>query len=199
MGVLIAGVVTWIAFGGLDSVRQVFTFRGATGWQIESSVGVTIWSITGGPIRLDAGALRVGHVPGWTSPLLAATLLSVVGAIWWSAYRHRERRIGVPCTAVLCALLTLSPIFSLQYAMWLIPFGALAWVEGEAFDGRAAFTVSLMTGVLTAVYVGSRVRGWDPSEIAILLIVTRNAVCAIVPTRHLWLSFRRGPAGVPAV
>ena len=50
----------WFLIGGADAFRQVGTFRGATGWELESTVGVVVWALTG-EHRFEAGANRTGH------------------------------------------------------------------------------------------------------------------------------------------
>jgi hypothetical protein len=193
VGVLGAGTLAWVGFGGVSALRQVFTFRGATGWQIESTVGVVVRWITDDHIRFEAGSYRIGRVPGWSSGLLLMLLILAVTAIWWDASRRRDPRLGVPGLAALSALLTLSPVFSLQYAMWLIPFGALAWAEGERTDARLAFAIALLTGALTGLYLGGDAQGWDLSSIGMVVILVRNATCAYVPARRLWIAYRRPP------
>ena len=104
-----AGVAAWIAYGGVDAIRQVVSFRGATGWEIESTVGSIVWLLTGGPVRLEGGAPRVGEIPGWSRALLLLALVAVLAAIWARARERRVDAAGAPSLAALAALLALSP------------------------------------------------------------------------------------------
>ena len=66
-----AGIVVWIAIGGRDALRQVGTFRGSTGWEIGSTIGVPVWAFTG-QHRFEEGANRAGTIPpGAPEALLA--------------------------------------------------------------------------------------------------------------------------------
>ena len=122
----VVGGVGWLLLGGIGGVRQVLTFRSATGWEIESTVGSLVWLFGGGEPRWEAGAVRVGSSEGltWIPAVVLAVLL---GAIWWKALRSgREDLVGVPSLVAVCAVLACSPVFSLQYAGWLTPWAAIA-------------------------------------------------------------------------
>lgn len=50
-----AGLGAWVLWSGVDGVLQVLTFRGATGWDIESSVG-SLWRLgADAPLRNEGG------------------------------------------------------------------------------------------------------------------------------------------------
>jgi hypothetical protein len=149
-----AGIAAWIAFGSVDAIRQVVSFRGATGWEVESTIGAIVWSLTGGPIRLERGAPRIGEIPGWSRVLLLVLLVAALAAIWARA-RHRDvDPAGAPSFAAVAALLALSPLFSLQYALWIAPWAAIAWSDARtARIGRIGFAISLLTGILAFSYV----------------------------------------------
>ena len=69
----------WIAVAGVDGVRQVVSFRDATGWQVESLPGV-LWHLRDpSRIKFESGAFRTGIMPLWARPLL--TLLSLVAVV----------------------------------------------------------------------------------------------------------------------
>ena len=84
---LVAGVAGWLLLGGADALRQVGTFRGATGWELESTVGVVVWALTG-EHRFEAGANRTGTVPVGAGPALLVAALVTVVAIWLLARRR---------------------------------------------------------------------------------------------------------------
>ncbi|MEP6758355.1 MAG: glycosyltransferase 87 family protein, partial [Actinomycetota bacterium] len=120
---LVAGVAGWLLLGGGDALRQVGTFRGATGWELESTIGVVLWALTG-EHRFEAGANRTGAVPTGAGPaLLVATLVTVV-AIWLLARRRPLTPAGPPALAAVAALLLFAPVFSPQYVVWLVAWGA---------------------------------------------------------------------------
>jgi hypothetical protein len=183
-----AGVGAWLAVGGLDGVRQVLTFRGATGWQIESTVGAIVHAATGGPTRFEAGAQRVGVEPGWARIALPLALAAVVVAVWRHARGWRGSLEGDPSLAALGALLAIAPVFSVQYACWLTPWLAIAGSEDEdRAIPRVAFAVILLTTALLPIYVRPGIEGWTvPVTQAIL--VTRGLACLALPV--IWLRRR---------
>jgi hypothetical protein len=74
----------------------VLTFRSATGWEVESTIGSIVWLFGGGEPRWEAGAVRVGSSEGLTW-LPAVVLVVLLGAVWWKALRsEREDLVGVP-------------------------------------------------------------------------------------------------------
>ena len=189
-----AGVVAWIAYGGVDAVRQVVSFRGATGWEIESTVGSIVWLLTGGPVRLEGGAPRVGEIPGWSRAMLLLALAAVLVAIWGRARGRHVDAAGAPSLAALAALLALAPVFSLQYALWLSPWAAIAWIdERTARIGRIGFAISLITGLLAFLYVRIEPTQWNLQSvrwIVIGLLLVRDGLCAWIVVA--WL--RRDPS-----
>jgi hypothetical protein len=184
-----AGIAAWIVYGGVDAIRQVASFRGATGWEIESSIGAIVWLFTGDPFRAERGAPRIGEIPAWSRPLLLLVLVAVLVAIWARARNRRVDAAGAPSLAAICALLALSPVFSLQYAMWIAPWAAITWTDARtARLGRIGFAISLLTGLLSFLY--GRI---DPTEINVLsvrwsligLILLRDGLCAWIAV--MWL------------
>lgn len=201
----VAGLAAWIAYGGVDAIRQVVSFRGATGWEIESSIGAIVWLLTGGPVRLEGGAPRVGEIPGWSRVLLLLVLVGVLAAIW---ARARERGIdpaGAPSLAALAALLALSPLFSLQYALWIAPWAAITWTDARtALMGRLGFAISILTGIVAFLY--DRI---EPTQVDLLsvrwsvigLLLLRDGLCVWVAVAWLLrdpsLGERSTPQAVP--
>src|SRR5207247_246732 len=70
-------VAAWLSVGGVGGVSDVLTFRHATGWEVESTVGTFVWIATGGPVRMEAGARRIGTTTAASSAALVL-ILSVV-------------------------------------------------------------------------------------------------------------------------
>jgi hypothetical protein len=166
-------------------VIQVTTFRSATGWEIESTVGTLVW-LFGGEPRWENGAVRVGSSQGltWMTGVLLVVLL---GAVWWKALRSKEEDLlGVPSLVALCALLACSPIFSLQYAGWLTPWAAIASRDPRRIPIASASAIVVLTaGVCIALF--QFVDGLEP--LGALLLLVRNGVCVFVP---LWFLVSRG-------
>jgi hypothetical protein len=189
-----AGIAAWIAYGGVDGIRQVVSFRGATGWEIESTIGSIVWLFTGGPFAPEGGAPRVGEIPGWSRPVLLLALVALLAAIWARARQRRVDAAGAPSLAALAALLALSPVFSLQYVLWIAPWAAIAWTdERTARLGRIGFGISVLTGILSFLY--ERI---DPTQINLLsvrwsvigLLLVRDGLCVWIAV--VWL--RRDPS-----
>lgn len=189
-----AGVAAWIAYGGVDAIRQVVSFRGATGWEVESTVGSIVWLLTGGPVRKEGGAPRVGEIPGWSRAFLLLTLVAVLAAIWARARDRRVDAAGAPSLAALAALLALSPVFSLQYAQWIVPWAAIAWTdERTARIGRIGFAISILTGILAFLYIRIEATHWNLLSVrwsVIGLLLLRDGLCAWIAVA--WL--RRDPS-----
>lgn len=189
-----AGIAAWIAYGGTDGIRQVLSFRGATGWEIESTIGSIVWLVTGGPVRPEGGAPRTGVIPGWSRVLLPLVLVAVLAAIWARARGRRVDAAGAPSLAALAALLALSPLFSMQYALWIVPWSAIAWSdERTARIGRIGFAISILTGILAFLYIRIALPEWNLLSVrwgVIGLLLLRNGLCVWIAV--VWL--RRAPS-----
>ena len=86
-------------------------------------------------------------------------LIGVVAAgLWLAGRRARTWRgdiAGVPALASVAILLCVSPVFSLEYAAWLIPWAAIAATEDPgATYALAVAAVEAATGLLAILYVG---------------------------------------------
>jgi hypothetical protein len=168
---LVVGVAVWILLTTPDALRQVATFRGATGFQFESPAGVLAWILSGEPLRLEVGAMRVGEIPEWGLLLLFVALLATLLLIW---LRPTRDPAGSSSLAAVAAILTFSPAFSLQYAAWLAPFGAIAWREDRS-AGRLTFVVMILTALDPLLIVLGQALG-----LQILLIVRACLIGALV-------------------
>ncbi len=145
-----AGVATWIVIGGPGALRQVGTFRGSTGWEIGSTIGVPVWALTG-QYRFEEGANRSGTIPaGAPEALLLLTVITVV-AIWLLARRRDEEPAGAPALAAVAALLVCSPVFSPQYVAWLLPWAAVAGGDGRRWTWLGGAPV-IITGALVTIW-----------------------------------------------
>jgi hypothetical protein len=153
---------------------QVLTFRGATGWQIESMVGSIAHLMDSHTLRMESGAWRIGTINSVAS---IAMFVAAAPVCIWSSWRGaRLNRVGAGWLAGVTTLLLLSALLSAQYVIWLAPAAAIAWTEG---DKRLV--------VLTAIAIALTQWLWsaygsvlDGAFAALLLVVVRNAVLAAI-------------------
>jgi hypothetical protein len=165
-GVILAG---WLAVaGGLQGIAQVVSFRGARGWQIESSGGALIRLFTHAPAHLESGAHRFGAVPRGIGPLLVITggVVAVAGAL----LAARTGRAGIAWIAAAGGLMLGSTLLSPQYVVWLLPGVAIAWSEGDRLPTAPAALAVLLTWVGSFTY--GALLGADTLFLAI--VVVRN-------------------------
>jgi hypothetical protein len=152
-GALLVGVSAWVTVSGVGALRQVASFRGVTGWHIESAVGVVVWILTGGPTRGELGAIRVGTMESWARAGLALATVALLAAVWMKA-RRREGNLdplGRPAVSALSGAIVLSPVWAGHYVGWLLPWGAIAARHRDGrTTARTLFVVSLL-----AAFVGA--------------------------------------------
>lgn len=151
--VVVLGVSVWIAVAGVDSVRQVASFREASGWQIESTVGAIVWVVTASPVRLELGATRVGSSTTWEVIALGAGAATVIAGVWWRARREGVDPAGLPAAASVATLAVFSPVASAQYVAWIIPWVAIAAIErSRPAVAGLAFAASVLAAAVFLVY-----------------------------------------------
>jgi hypothetical protein len=184
-GGVVVGVALWAVVSGPSALDQVVTFRGATGWGVESIVGTFVWIFTGDPVRLEQGSPRVGLVPDGATLVLGVLLLAVLWVIWSTAWRRGSPGFGGASLAAVAALLVASPLLSLQYVSWLLPWAALARAEDERLF-RLTAVITILTSALVVVYDPNRVLASQ------LLLLARNATIVAVPI--VWLAPLLRPA-----
>ena len=170
-----AGLIGWIAVGGIRAPWQVVSFRGAPGWAAESLIGNIVWLVTSARLHLEAGAARVGVAPMWAKALLLAAV--VVAVTWiWARRRSDVEPAGAPALAAVTALLVLSPLFSVQYTAWLVPWAAVAalGMRRERAMAGLAFAVICLGGALAVLYGNA-----TPTTLNWIkgLLLVRNALC----------------------
>jgi hypothetical protein len=192
----LVGAVTaaWVAFAGLDGIRQVTGFRGAKGWHIESTPGLIAGLVTGDHTVLEQGSWRLGHSSGTVRALLLAVLgLAVLALVVLAARRCAARagdHLGSAGAALVAALLATAPLLSPQYLLWLVPFGAVALVEG---DRRTAGLVAAAAVVTALVIDGFSPSGVD-AVLPELLLVGRNLLLVAVAVSGTLATAGRPPA-----
>jgi len=174
---VVVGVAGWLAVGGPGALREVATFRGARGWEVESTVGVVVWTLTG-ERRFEQGAFRAGVVPGWVRLILLAALIGGLAALWWRARAYPGDLAGAPALVAVAILLVLSPVLSPGYVMWLLPWGALAAMQERRWLWLAAAPLVITGGIMAAWYldISEGHPGW--SQVALML---RNLAILLIP------------------
>jgi Glycosyltransferase family 87 len=144
------GLAAWVAWAGTDGPVQVVSMRGATGWEIESTVGAIIRATTHEVVHYNEGAFRVGHVREWAIVLCAVVLGAAVIAAWLLAARAADPSALLDGTAALVtvgAFLVCTPLLSPQFAVWLVPFAAIAVAHGDRLIGRLTLLVVALSVV----------------------------------------------------
>jgi glycosyl transferase family 87 len=202
VGTVVAGGLAWIAVGGLGGPSQVATFRHAPGWHVGSLVGDVVWLATGGPVALQGGAVRVGTVEAWAPWALGIVAVAVIGWIWTLSARADVRPEGIPALAAVVALCVCSPLFSIQYLWWMLPWAAIGG------DDRRGRTIALVTWVVAwfnlaaataLVYGGLHTTGTRAVQ-AQFFMLGRNLGCLLVlvlAVRALRRAPIRAGEGVP--
>ena len=122
--------------------------------QIESTVGVLVWIVTGGPISFVLNADRVGAATQperWGLSLAAAV---AVAAVWRLSIRRpaREPAGGAALCAITCVLI-FSPVFSLQYVAWLLPWAAIAHQDEPDGPALVLAPIVILSAVLNYFYI----------------------------------------------
>ena len=192
-----AGFAAWVAWGGADAPAQVLTFRGATGWEFESTVGALVRSVGGATPQVEQGAWRVGEM-GWTRELLVLVLVAAVAVVWLVASRARPGGPvvldGMAPMAAIVAFLVLAPLLSPQFLAWLLPFAAIVAVHGEHLVARLTFVAVGLSVALLALLPELV----DGGALALVVLGLRNAVLiallAVVAARLVRAAGWRRPA-----
>jgi Glycosyltransferase family 87 len=172
----VAGTAAWVAWGGIDGPMEVLTFRGAKGWEFESTVGALVRSVGGVTPHIERGAWRVGEVTSLVSGLLVLAMLAGIAAAWFVASRAKPRGTdvldGLAPMAAITVFLVLSPLLSPQFLVWLLPFAAIAAVHGERLVTGLAFIVFGLSVALLAL-LPELIHG---GTFALVVLMIRNAV-----------------------
>jgi hypothetical protein len=164
----------WLSVAGPRGIYQVLTFRGARGWEIESTVGALWMALDPSSIRLETGAWRIGTTSGPITVLLF--VLGVIPCMWMIWRGARTGHLGAGWAGGISALLATSALLSPQFACWLAPATGIAWVEG---DKRAALLTGLAIFLTNLEWksFGPLLRG-EPDALALLL--ARNLLLAFI-------------------
>jgi hypothetical protein len=183
------GLVVWTGLAGADALRQVATFRGSRGWQIESAVGSVLLRFSDRPVVWEGDANRIGTAAG-ARPALTLALIAGLVAIGLLAHRRGVGDVGVVSLASVTLLLLAAPILSWQYLIWLAPWAALAWIEGE----RVPALVTATAIALTAPLIPLGVELTERRPLATNLLMLRNlTLVALLIVCAAALSLRNSP------
>ena len=180
----VLGVAVWVMVGGVSALTQVTSFRGATGWELESGVGAVVWALTG-TYRFEAGANRTGSIPGWSKAILLTILISGLVAIWWRDRAHTVDPSGLPALAAVALLLVTAPVLSPQYLCWLLPWAAIGAADDRRLGRLAAVPIALTGAIMAAWFLGLTQGHPLWSQTALII---RNLSLLTVPLAWLWAS-----------
>jgi hypothetical protein len=198
----VAGMVAWVAWAGTNGLQQVVSMRGATGWEIESTVGAVVRLFGSYHVRLNRGAWRIGVVPHWANLTLGGLALVTVVAVWVLAYLRRPHGAvvldGVAAIGAIGAFLIFSPLLSPQFMIWLVPFAAIAAARGDkVIGGLVLAIVALSVADLNLVWELVHTALFAPQAILLgrnVLLVALVGVCLA----RLVQGVRRPAVAVPA-
>jgi len=171
--------IAWWWVAGVRGLYDVLTFRGARGWQIESTVGALLNLAHAPSLRLESGSWRIGSTSGTVSIALFAIAAPLSLWIVWQG--ARRRRVGAGWLGGVSTLLALSALLSAQFAAWLAPGAAIAWAEEDYANAGLGFLAIFLTEMFWVFYemviAGLTVpRGLVVFRNVVLLILAGNAV-----------------------
>ena len=171
-GVMVLAGWLWVA--GPSGLYQVLTFRGARGWEIESTVGAVWMLFEQTSMRVESGAWRIGTTSGPISILLF--VLGAIPCLWMIWRGARTGHLGAGWAGGISVLLFTSALLSAQYSAWLAPASGVAWVEK---DRRTAVLTGLVVFVTNLVF-----KSFHPlihgSPRALTIVLARNLLLAVV-------------------
>ncbi len=180
--VILAAAAAWFALGGLEGIRSVVTFRGATGWQIESAVGAVLGVVGDEPARFELGAMRIGQIGAAAMWLLRAGAVAALATTWWKARAGRWDPAGAPSAAAIAVLVATSPVASAQYVAWLVPWCAVAVTERRRVAVAIGCTVAAVLAAASfSVYWGLA------GGIRALTFLSLGRAVAVVTIAIAWL------------
>ena len=164
----------WLWVAGPSGLYQVLTFRGARGWEIESTVGAVWMLFEQTSMRVESGAWRIGTTSGPISILLF--VLGAIPCLWMIWRGARTGHLGAGWAGGISVLLFTSALLSAQYPAWLAPASGVAWVEK---DRRTAVLTGLVVFLTNLVF-----KSFHPlihgSPRALTIVLARNLLLAVV-------------------
>ncbi|HEV8296991.1 MAG TPA: glycosyltransferase family 87 protein [Acidimicrobiales bacterium] len=183
-------VLAWFAFSP-SGFREFVRYRHGSGFQVESTIGA-LRMLGRAPVGsasdsfvTDAGRYRYAD----TAFLLAWAALAVVTVV---IALRRPVHLAPLLGALVTWLMVLSRILSPQYLVWLLPFAALAWVDGDRVATIAFGAASVMTLAVIEHY-NAYIAG---NRAVVLTVVLRNLLLVLVGVRFFQLAFGARPRAV---
>jgi hypothetical protein len=192
---LVAGMVVlcgWLWVAGPTGLYQVLTFRGARGWEVESTVG-SVWMVfERSSMRVETGAWRIGTTIGPVSILMF--VLGAVPCLWMIWRGARTGHLGAGWSGGISALLAMSALLSAQFAAWIAPAAGIAWAEE---DRRVAVLTGIGVFLTNLVY-----KSFHPllqgQTRALLTLLLRNLFLIAFAVYAARLLARATPVSAPA-
>jgi hypothetical protein len=173
------GTALWLAWGGLDGLRQVLGLRHTAGWHTESTVGSVMWAFTNTRVVFEGRGLpRVGVAPFWAKGLLLAAGLSIGLLGWWWVRKHGSNGIARGALVAVAGLLVTSPFLAIQYLSWLLPWGSADDEEGGDQLRVILFAIMLATTLLFLRFNGEI--SFHLFWITTGVLLVRNALLALL-------------------
>ena len=194
---ILGALAFWIA--GATSVREVLTFRGATGWQIESTIG-SLQNLFGSETpRLENNAFRIGML---SAPLAIGLFATVLPFCFWVAARSSTRgRVGTGWLGAVSALLLSSALFSAQSVIWLTPGAAVALGEHASVGPALVLASTALTQGFMQLYGAVVDHGnsgcMDHRVVARALVVLRNVTVLALALQSTGQLFRESDDRMP--
>jgi hypothetical protein len=186
--VLLGGLLLWVALTSPVAVGQVASFRGATGWHVESVFGIATNALTDAQPRIEAGASRIGVMKPWEVGLTRFAEILLIAAVWLRASRATCDPAGGPAVAAVCSLLVLSPVASPQYVAWVLPWAAIFAVERGRLDvPLLATSASLFASSVFVVY-------WHLHDLYLLQVLALGRVICLVGLGTIAFTTTRRPS-----
>jgi len=177
------GLGAWVAWAGLGAPLAVLRFRGLDGWTTGSTGGVVLRIFNHPPIRYVGDMNRVGTLAPWVSPGLFIVVVAVAA---WAAWASRQNgRWPVAALLSVAATLLLSPIFSYQYVIWLVPFAAISGERRLQVLTFVAVAISaaMLAWVSVAAAGGPLLEWSELVKILAVLAVAVEAARSLVSSR----------------
>ncbi len=182
---LVGGGAAWIAWSGLRGPIDVATFRGASGWHVESTPGVLLALFQGSHARYESGAWRVGAPPPMVGYAISILTLVALAYWYWRARGFNAYAAGTVTVGALGIVLAGATLLSPQYLVWGAPFAAIAAHERRWRVTGAYFAVMLMN----TWYVASNDLTRPDNMVGHVEVLVRNAglvAMVVVCARELY-------------
>jgi hypothetical protein len=165
-----------------EGYLDAFSFQLERPVQIESTPASVLFALGGSevtgtpanPDRFKSNGLDGGDadlVAGAFAVVLAAILALVVAGVAWRPGDRHALLLGV--LAALLAFAGLGKVLSPQFMVWLVPFAALAWVNGER---ALALLCATAIGLTQVEFPGRYMRLVAEDETTIVVVGIRNGV-----------------------